>query len=203
MVPTTSLAADEEVPGRPFTRLERTLADLETLERMRAAVRRRLRAGRAAGTWEDNGDRHRLVAPTPSLLLEHGPVAAVGFFGQARSDVDHEPIVRLEDELLARARSFPALVSYHNVRFTGGQWGNLVTFLDARGAREVGGDPTHREALARTAAHYHSVRLHRLHLADGPSGTLRAELVETLLLDFDCSPPWRGLRPAPGAADAV
>lgn len=199
MVHTTSLAAGEEVPGRPFTRLERTLADLETLERMRAAVRRRLRAGRGAGMWQANGDRHWLVAPDPGLLLEGKPVAAVGFFGQARGDVDHQPIVRLEHELLGRAPSFPALVSYHNVRFASGQWGNLVTFLDERGAGEVRSDSTHLEAVARTAVHYHSVRLHRLRLADGPCGPARPELVETLLLDFDCSPPWRGLRPAPGA----
>ena len=196
MLDTEPLAADEEAPGRPFTRLERTVADLEAVERLRAALRRRLRAGKRAGTWPEGGDRHWLVAPVAGRLLDGGPVAGVGFFGEARTDVDHEPIVRLEHELLGRATSFPALVSYHNVRFANGQWGNLVTFADAQGAGQVRADPAHDEALSRTAAHYHSVRLHRLRLPDGPAGTSRAELLETLLLDFDGSPAWRGLRPA-------
>ncbi len=194
MLAAVALAADEAAPGRPFTDLEHTRRDLATLIRMREAVRRRLLADLPSGTWQESRDRHWLVAPRRDALTRESAMFAVGFFGQAREEVDHAPILRLEHELLARAASFTALVAYHNVRFANGQWGNLVTFDDEHGPEQLRGDPTHAEALARTADHYHSVRLHRLRLVDGPTGTADPELLSTLLLDFAESPPWRAVR---------
>ena len=189
----------ESAPGRPFTDPQRSLADILAVAAMRASLGRRSRLPAPAGRWGDSGDRHWLVAPEPWLLADEAPVHAIGFFGQARGHVDHEPIVRLEHELLARAASFPGLVAYLNVLFANGQWGNLVVFATTDGAAHVRGDPTHVEALACTPGHYHSVRLHRLRLPDGPAGTAPLEHLSTLLLDFDVSPPWRAVRPG-GAA---
>lgn len=195
-IPATTLVlgAGTAVPDRPFTALAHTQTDLAALAEMRAALGRRLAADAAAGTWEEAGERHLLVTPRLDVLVRRRPALAVGFFGQTRDDVDHGPILHLEGELLARAAGFGALVSYHNVRFADGRWGNLVSFDDGDGPSEVRDDPSHREALARTAAHYRSVRLHRLRLADGAAGTAVPELRETLLLDFDESPPWRAVR---------
>lgn len=175
---------------RDFAEPERTRDDLETLERMRDALRRRPRPGR----WLEGGDEHWLVAPAPELLARRAPARAVGFFGQARGDVDHLPIVELEHELLARAGAFPGLLAYHNVRFASGQWGNLVVFADGDGPAHVRDDPTHREALRLTPAHYHSIRLHRLRLPDGALGGRPVQLLETLLFDFSESPPWHEVR---------
>jgi hypothetical protein len=182
------------VPDRPFTAPALTDGDLAALVGMRAALRRRTAAGAGAGTWEEAGEQHLLVAPRLDALVVRAPAVAVGFFGQTRDHVDHAPILRLEYALLARAGTFAALVSYHNVRFADGRWGNLVSFADDDGRADVRDDPLHREALARTAVHYRSVRLHRLRLADGAAGTAAPELRETLLLDFDESPPWRAIR---------
>jgi hypothetical protein len=179
------------VDDRPFTALEHTRADLAALARMRAALAVRVASGRGAGVWTEDGEAHLLVAPRPEALTR--PAFAVGFFSQAR-DVDHGPILQLEYALLDRVGALRGFVSYHNVRFADGRWGNLVTFDDDSAPSEVRDDPIHREALALTAKHYRTVRLHRLRLADGAAGTVDPELRETLLLDFDETPPWRAVR---------
>ena len=189
---TVVLDADTAAPGRPFTALDRTRADFVALRRMRAALARRLAAGKDAGTWEEDGEAHLLVAPRPDALAL--PSLAVGFFSEARN-VDHAPILKLEYALLDRTDTVEGFVSYHNVRFANGRWGNLVTFDDAGGPTEVRDHPIHREALSLTAAHYRTVRLHRLRLRDGAAGTAEPDLRETLLFDFDDSPPWRAVRP--------
>lgn len=177
--------ADRAFADPAYTRL-----DLATLERMRVTLRRRSRPG----TWRDAEGEHWLVAPEPGRLLEAAPARGVGFFGQSRAEVDHTPISRLEHELLDRAGRFPGLLAYHNVRFTSGQWGNLVVFADEDGPGHVRDDPTHLEALRLTPSHYHSLRLHRVLLPDGALGPAPLELVETLLLDFAETPPWREVR---------
>jgi hypothetical protein len=189
-----TLARDAAVPGRPFTELGASRRDLETLARMRACVRRRVLAGSFTERWRESGDLHWLVAPRPRELAAPRRVLAVGFFGQAREGVDHGPIARLEHDLLARASSFEGLLSYHNVRFASGQWGNLVVFAGEYGPTGVRGDPTHNEAVARAGDHYHSVRIHRLRLEDGPTGTAAFGLLSTLLIDFADTPPWRAVR---------
>jgi len=185
------LAARTAVPGRPFTAPERTDADLAALARMRAALARRLLRGEGAGTWLEDGERHLLVAPRLAALAL--PALAVGFFSEAR-DIDHAPILELEYALLDRVDAIEGFVSYHNVRFADGRWGNLVTFDGGSAPAEVRDHPIHREALALTATHYRTIRLHRLRLADGAAGIARPELRETLLFDFDDSPPWRAVR---------
>lgn len=180
------------VAERPFTALEHTQADLGALAWMRRALARRVATGLCAGTWAQDGEAHLLVAPRPDALVL--PAFAVGFFSQAR-EIDHGPILQLEYALLDRVDAVSGFVSYHNVRFADGRWGNLVTFASSGGPTEVRDHPIHREALALTAAHYRTVRLHRLRLADGAAGTAPPELRETLLFDFDESPPWRAVRP--------
>jgi hypothetical protein len=190
---TVLLDARTDVPGRPFTALERTGADLAAVAAMRAALAARLASAAGAGTWEERGEAHLLVAARPEALIR--PALAVGFFSEAR-EIDHGPILHLEYALLDRVDAIDGFVSYHNVRFADGRWGNLVTFDDDGAPTSVRDHPIHREALALTATHYRTVRLHRLRLADGAAGSADPELRETLLFDFDESPPWRAVRPA-------
>jgi hypothetical protein len=164
------------VLGREFTDPARTLDDLAALARLRASLAARVRSGFEL-----------------SVLASPGPVFGVGFFGQAR-DVDHTPILNLERDLLARAPQFPGLLAYYNVRFATGQWGNLVLFVSEDDPVRVRSDPTHLEALARTADHYRSVRLHRLRFPDGAVGQTAPALESTLLIDFTETPPWRAVR---------
>ncbi|CAA9532312.1 MAG: hypothetical protein AVDCRST_MAG79-1035 [uncultured Thermoleophilia bacterium] len=190
-----TLESNDAVPGRPFADPSRTGEDLATLRQIRAALVERVRTEPVGGTWVDRaGAAHLLVLPDAAALAVARPAHAVGFFGQARDEVDHAPIIRIEHDLLDRAASFPGLLAYHNVRFAEARWGNLVVFADDEAPSHVRGDALHLDAIARTGRHYRSVRLHRLvmpagALADGP-----LELRRTAYHDFGEDPPWRALR---------
>ncbi len=194
---TVDLAPGEGVPGRAFADPANTERDLVVLAAMRRALRLRARADPPGGRWTDGGDEHWLVVPDPALLAATRPAVAVGFFGQAREEVDHEPILHLEYDLLERAAAFPGLLAYHDVRFAANaQWGNLVVFAADEDPSHVRADPVHADAMARTPLHYRSLRLHRLRLPDGALGDAPAELLSTLLMDFAENPPWRAVRSA-------
>jgi hypothetical protein len=155
-----------------------------------------VRSTLAGGACTDAGESRWLVVPDLRALVQPRPAFGIGFFGQARQHVDHSPILALEQELLARALLLPGLLAYYNVRFVTGQRGNLVLFASEDDPVRVRSDPTHQDALARTADHYRSVRLHRLRF---PDGALRGAAAHesTLLIDFSQTPPWRGIRRAP------
>lgn len=189
-----SLSPDELVSGRGFTDPARSLDDLAALGRVRASLVARVRSGLAGGAWTVGGESHWLVVPDLRALVQSRPAFGVGFFGQTREDVDHSPILDFEREILARASLFPGLLAYYNVGFATGQWGNLVLFAREGDPLGVRSDPTHLKALARTADHYRSVRLHRLRFQDGAVGAASPVLESTLLIDFSETPPWRAVR---------
>jgi hypothetical protein len=188
------LSPGEAAMGREFTEPSRSLDDLAALARIRASLVARVRSGLAGGAWTDAGESHWLVVPALRALVESRPAFGVGFFGQAREHMDHSPIVDVEQDLLARAPDLPGLLAYYNVRFVTGQWGNLVLFASADDAARVRSHPTHSAALALTADHYRSVRLHRLRFPDGALGDAPPQLDSTLLIDFSETPPWRAIR---------
>jgi hypothetical protein len=192
-----TLSPDEAASGRQFTDLAHAREDLAALASIRASLIDRVRSGLGGGAWTAAGEAHWLVVPELRALRLTRPVFAVGFFGQAREQVDHRAILDLERDLLARATSFPGLLAYYNVRFAAGQWGNLVLFATEDDPARVRSDPRHLEALARTGEHYHSVRLHRLRFPDGAIGDAAPALLSTLLIDFSETPPWRAVRLAP------
>ena len=189
------LAAGESVPARPFTDPEATVHDLDVLAAIRTAQREHIAESHAGGTWIDqDGATHWLVAPRPELVVDPAPCLAVGFFGQARSDVDHAIIVSLEHAMLVRAPQIPGFLAYHNVQLENAQWGNLVLFEVGTDTAPLRADPTHADAIGRAPAHYHSVRLHRGALARGAGNAEEIELATTLYIDFDTPPSWRALR---------
>jgi len=193
-----SLSPGEAVLGREFTDPARSLDDLAALARIRSSLIARVRSGLAGGAWTGAGESHWLVVPELRALVQSRPAFGIGFFGQAREHVDHGPILDLEQDLVARAPLFPGLLAYYNVRFADGQWGNLVLFAAQHDAGRVRSDPTHLEALARTADHYRSVRLHRLRFPDGAVGEAPPAFESTLLVDFSETPAWRAVRLGPG-----
>lgn len=185
------------VGNREFAAPARSDEDLAALARIRASLTERVRSGLGGGEWAVDGESHWLVVPDPGALVRARPAFGVGFFGQVRDHVDHAPILELEHELLARASAFAGLLAYYNVQFANRQWGNLVLFAGDDDPVNVRSDPTHQEALARTAQHYRSVRLHRLRFRDGALGAAPPELESTLLIDFSETPPWRTVRTGP------
>lgn len=197
MASAESLSPGEGVPAHRFTDPARTLEDLAALVRIQRSLVTRVHSGLGGGVWTQGGESHWLVVTEMGALIESRPVTGVGFFGQARADVDHSPIVELEHELLSRAEHFPGLLAYYDVRFVNGQWGNLVLFTGEDDVTNVKSDPVHREALALAADHYCSVRLHRLSFPNGALARVAPALESTLLIDFTETPPWRAIRRGP------
>ncbi len=190
-----SLTADERVPGRGFTDPDASGDDLAALAVIRAAQRARVLDDGGGGTWTGrDGATHWLVAPRPNLLRQPEPCLAIGFFGNARADLDHSAIISLEHAMLDRAAELNGLLSYHNVQLANGQWGNLVLFESGTDTSSLRRDPDHAEAIGLAPRHYSSVRLHRGSLPDGPLGRREIEVATTLYLDFEVSPPWRAVR---------
>src|SRR5450432_2026213 len=113
------------------------------------------------------GTEHWLCVPDRVALATTRPVAAVGFFGQARTGVDHAPILDRERDIVARAARFHGLLTYYNLRLANGSYGNLVLFESPEAKGHVTSDVVHGEAVALTPRHYHSLRLHHAELADG------------------------------------
>jgi hypothetical protein len=195
----TALAPGDALPDRPFAAIEHSYADLAILREMRRTLAGRLRdgslppadAGPLAGP---DGTEHWLCVPDPVALARSRPVAAVGFFGQARGDVDHAAIVEREHDIVARAARFEGLLTYYNLHLADGRYGNLVLFAAAPAKGHVTGDPVHGEAVALTPRHYHSLRLHHAELADGVLGPAQLELVRTRYIDFGSDPAWNAVR---------
>jgi hypothetical protein len=193
------LAPDEIAHERPFAAVAHTHADLAILRAMRRTVAGRLLDGSlpdpGAGPLQyPDGTEHWLCVPRPLALAEAIPVAAVGFFGQARLDIDHGPILEREHQIVARAARFRGLLTYYNLRLADGRYGNLVLFDAPTSKGHVTGDVVHSEAVALTPRHYRSVRLHHARLADGVLGTCELELERTRYLDFSGDPTWSAVR---------
>jgi hypothetical protein len=171
----------------------RVQEDLELLERLRSALRS---APRISGEQRLalGEELHRIVVPDWSALAAGRPVVGVGFFGQVRDGVDHEPIALLEDEIVGRASALEGLLAYHNARLEPARWANLVVFAEPAAVGGLRFDALHETAVALTAAHYASLRLHRGDLADGALGAAPYALERTLFIDFDEAPPRRWVR---------
>ncbi len=164
--------------------------DLALLERLRGVLRS---APRTPGEQHlrRGGERHRIVVPDWNALERARPAAGVGFFGQARERVDHAPLALLEDAIVVRAGALAGLLAYHNALLEPGRWANLVVFADSAAIAVLRGDDLHDDAVARTAAHYHSLRLHRGVLPGGALAEAPYVRERTLFLDFDAVPARR------------
>lgn len=203
MIEAHHLGHDETAEGRPFTAPSRDVEDMRIIDRM---VRRLASHAREVGAGspsavaddrrvlDDDGSLHRIVLPDVQALTSATDLAVVGFFGQARDDVDHTPIGDLEQQLISMMDGADGLVAYYNVHWPSEGWGNLVVFVDVGRRRAWGADDRHREAVRRAPGHYHSVRLHRAALAGGLDGEVR--LTSTTYLDFAAGEPWRAMRRA-------
>ena len=204
------LASDELVPGRPFTAPAWTVTDEAVLSRMWDRLRAHARtyatgpvarpaADPAANDRTDklvdiDGSVHTIVLPDLRRALRSEDLFAVGFFGQARTGVDHTPIMVLEAELIADMWQNDGPLAYYNAFYPEAGWGNLVLFADAETERRWGSDPRHGDAVRRSGTHYHSIRLHHARASGGLLGTGPIAITRTRYLDYDGDRPWRAVR---------
>jgi hypothetical protein len=187
------------IEGRPFTAPERTDEDLavmhEMLERMRALARRWLESpprGESALVKETDptGVRTWIRVPDRAALLAAGDLTTIGFFGQARADVDHEPIHRLEEAIVDTLEEVPGLLSYFNLGLAHGGYGNLILCDEPDVPVRWREHRIHRRAVELAPRHYHSARLHAGVVSSAFLGEAGLELTRTRYYDFDSEPVW-------------
>jgi hypothetical protein len=195
-----AIGPDEILAGKPFTDPELTGWEARVMRRMVAREREHVQSwpersgGRVERDVDDQNRRYLLVVPDTRALLEARALTAVGFFGRPRADVDHDVLYELEAELVTRMADSTGvgLLSYYDIEFVKGAYGNLILFATGDGPKDWAGDPVHRRAVEISAAHYHEVRLHRGSLP-GPRLAGELAIASTTYLDFEGA-TWRGKR---------
>jgi hypothetical protein len=202
----TMIGADEILAERPFTHPDFTRREADVMRTMLRRERERAGAwhqddprpadGAILRDYDENERRHLLVVPDTRAFVEASGLTAVGFFGRPRDGVDQSILFELEEELVARMHDHAAagLLSYYDIEFVKGAWGNLALFSTPEGPREWSEDALHRRAMEISPEHYHEIRLHfgsiPGRLLDG--GDL--SIARTKYLDFSGATPWRALR---------
>jgi|SRR5581483_34829 len=196
------LGPGERVEGRPFTSPAATEADAGTMREMLTRVRAVILAWGSepppSGSvleHDHDGHRHWLVVPEPAALAGASDVTAVGFFGQRREGRDDRVLFDLEAQIVA---SFPeyarmGLLSYYDVEFAGGRYGNLILFATPDVPPAWYENEAHERAVQISPLHYTSIRLHKGHVAGPLAGDGDLTIERTKYLDFG-DPAWRGLR---------
>jgi hypothetical protein len=200
------LGPEETVPGRPFTDPARTAEDERTLRRLLAHERARarvwaadpssVRRGATIRDTDENGFRHLLVVPDPAALVEARNPTVVGFFGRPRAEANEPLLFELEEELIATMGDAEGLLSYYDVEFVKGAYGNLILFATSEGPRRWRENEIHRRAVSISPGSYHEIRLHQ-GLLSGPfleDGELR--ITRTRYLDYNGETPWYAVREA-------
>ncbi len=194
------LSANEECAGRPFAAPAHTVRDAGIMQTMLERLRVRV-AGCSGDTTgllirepDSDGHRHWIRAPDLAALRAAAGMTAVGFFGRARTDIDHVPIDELEAGIVASLETIPGVLCYYDVALADGGYGNLILCAAPDAPKRVDGHALHRRAVELTPRHYHSVRLHT-GVVPGPFLGADSLVIErTRYYDFDCDPPWLAVR---------
>jgi hypothetical protein len=196
-----TLGPDDLLPERPFTDPAHTKREAEVMRTALRELRARARHWDGGGRRlvrerDEHGLRHLIVVPDTANLLEAGNLTGVGFFGQARADVDHQVLFDLEDELVAAMNEYGdvGLVTYYDVELPKSAYGNLVLFSTPDIPPEWSQNAVHRRAVELSPAHYDYVRLHKGTISGGLLGECDLAIERTKYLDFEDSGGWRAVR---------
>jgi hypothetical protein len=197
------LAPDSLVDGRPFTAPANTDQDAavmrEMLGRLRAFARGWLESppagsGALVRRSDAAGLRTWIRVPDRVALLAAGELTTIGFFGQARDDVDHAPIDDLEAAIVETLEEVAGVLSYYNLGLPHGRYGNLILC----GAPDVPvrwrAHGLHRRAVELAPRHYHSARLHSGVVPSALLGDADLIVLRTRYYDFDSEPAWLAVR---------
>jgi hypothetical protein len=197
------LGPETAVEGRPFTAPARTEEDASVMRDMLAQLRAFSRGWADSKTAGDGvlvrrrdaaGLRTWIRVPDRETLFAAGELTTVGFFGQARADVDHAPIHRLEEAIVDTLEEVPGVLSYFDLELPDGRYGNLILCSAPDVPVRWHAHELHRDAVELAPRHYHSARLHR--------GIVRSPLLDdadlivlrTFYHDFDSTPTWLAVR---------
>ena len=197
MTEIVQLARDEEVASRPFSARVHTTRDAVVMQAMLGRMRT-LAAGwtDAVHTREPDADgrRHWIRVPDVDALLSARNLTVVGFFGQARPEVDHSLIHALEVSIVDTLERLTGVLSYYDLALPTGGFGNLILCRDPAAPVSVHGHELHRRAVELTPRHYRTVRLHT-GTVPGPFSSAADLIVEcTRYYDFAGEPAWLAVR---------
>ncbi len=202
MIP-VELARDEVVDGRRFAAPETTGEDAAVMREMLGRMRTLARSWRESPPpgesvlvkeTDATGARTWIRVPERSALLAAEQLTTIGFFGQARADVDHDPIHRLEEAIVDTLEEVPGLLSYFNLGLAHGGYGNLILCNAADVPLRWREHRIHRRAVELAPRHYHSARLHSGIVRSPLSGDAGLEVTRTRYYDFDSEPVWLAVR---------
>ena len=202
------LGPDETVPGKAFADPVHTKRDEEALRHLLKHERERARllAGETdvlVRETDPDGLRHLLFVPDTRALLDAADPTVVGFFGRPRSDADEPLLFELEEELVAGMGAYAAdgLLSYYDVEFVKGAYGNLILFAGPDGPRSWRENPVHHRAVEISPGNYHDIRLHQGTLAGRLLDGGALHVASTRYLDYSGPEVWRAVRAIPQRAD--
>jgi hypothetical protein len=202
------LGPDETVPGKAFADPVHTQRDEEALRHLLKHERERakLLAGETdvlVRETDPEGLRHLLFVPDTRALLDAADPTVVGFFGRPRPDADEPLLFELEEELVAGMGAYAAdgLLSYYDVEFVKGAYGNLILFASPDGPRKWRENPVHHRAVEISPANYHDIRLHQGTLAGRLLDGGALHVTRTRYLDYSGLEVWRAVRAIPQRAD--
>jgi hypothetical protein len=203
-VPTiVHLAADEEVLSRPFAARANTTGDATVMRAMLIRLRALARgwldnepagAGVLVREPDADGYRHWIRVPDRKALLAARRLTAVGFFGQARSNVDHVPIHELETGIVDTLERIDGILSYYDLALPAGGYGNLILCAEPGAPARVHGHELHRRAVDLTPRHYRSVRLHTGVIPSALIGDADLVVERTRYYDYGSEPAWLAVR---------
>lgn len=202
------LGPDEVLSDRPFTDPANTEREADIMRSMLDHERDLARGWQNAGSDapakvvsnenDDAGLRHLLVVPNTQALIDSADVTAIGFFGKAREEVDHEVLFGLEEALIGRMESYGevGLLSYYDVELAlpKGSYGNLILFSTSDVPEEWYRDDVHRQAVQLSPGHYHTIRLHKGRVWGRVLNGGQLAIERTKYLDFEAPDIWFGLR---------
>ncbi len=198
------LRADQGVPDRPFTSVDRYERDSSILTSMVEDLRALL-ASAAAGTielvpyrqvtWRVHGLRRRVIVCNPAKLAEAEDRFAVGFMAERRPDLPVTALERANTKIVKEFVDYPGIISYSSWELAHRQWANLVLNEDELVPARWRESEAHRRAVAEMSPrHYRNVVIHHGRLPGGLPGGRWIVLDKTRYIDFGGGETWRAVR---------
>jgi hypothetical protein len=160
----------------------------DMLARMRAAARGWCGASVTVREVNEGGLRTWIRVPDREALFAVRELTTVGFFGQARSDVDHDPLHAIEEQIVETLEEVPGILSYFNLELPGKRYGNLVLCAGPDVPVHWHAHELHRRAVGMAPRHYHSARLHVGVVRSPLLGDGDLVVLRTRYYDFGCEP---------------
>ena len=182
------------IDARPFTDPANTEHDAavmrDMLGRIRAFARGWLESpppgpGALVRETDAAGNRTWIRVTDLDALLAAGELTTVGFFGQTRADIDHDPIHRLEEAIVDTLELVPGVLSYFDLELPEGGYGNLILCDTPDAPARWHEHRIHAQAVELAPHHYHSARLHNGVVHSPLLGDADLVVLRTRYYDFD------------------